>query len=259
MTIIILIYIFLVGLFIGSFINLLADRLPLDKPVIFARSKCDHCYKTLSVIELIPVLSFVIQKGRCRSCHKKISYQYPLVEILTGLGFVFIYLFLEKADLPSPALVSLLFLLTIVSGLIAVSAADIKYLIIPNEIVFVMSLTALLFTVFYYPDELILRILSALVASLFLFALFIATHGKGMGFGDVKLSVFMGLFLGFPDIVIAFYMSFLTGAAVGVILLLVGKVHLGKHIPFGPFLAISTLITFIWKVELINLINHFLF
>lgn len=236
--------IFLLGLCIGSFVNVLGDRLPLGKDIFMSRSVCDHCKKRIKAIDLIPVVSYLLLSGRCRFCHKKISIQYPLVELTTAFTFVGIY----TSNLPHA-----IFLIIVFSLFIAIVIADIKYLIIPNSLVFILVALCLVFILVYSPTFLVNRLITALGAFAFLWFIYAVTKGRGMGFGDVKFSVVMGLFLGYPEIIIAFYIAFLTGAAAGIILLLTGRSRLGQHIPFGPFLVWGTVATFIWKNQLLEI------
>lgn len=208
----------LLGLAVGSFLNVLIDRLPRGENVITGRSKCDYCRKTLRWFELIPLISFIVQRGRCRRCHKKLSWQYPIIELITAAAFAF------GAN-------PLLF-----SSLLVIFVADFKYQIIPDSMIVFGLLGVLLQGHPFW--------ISAVGASLFFFFLWAITHGKGMGLGDVKLAFLMGLLLGFPNIIIACYIAFLTGAGVGVILILLGKKKLKEKIAFGPFLVTGTIIAY---------------
>lgn len=241
--------IFITGLCIGSFINVLGDRLPKGKNVLNDRSVCDHCHSKLLAIDLIPVLSYFMLGGKCRFCHRKISIQYPIVELVTAFAFLGIY----TAGFPHTV-----FLMTVFSLFLAIVIADWKYLIIPNSLVFILISISLLFNIIYSPQLLLNKLLTSLGAFVFLWIIYTLTRGKGMGFGDVKFSLVMGLFLGYPQIVIAFYIAFLTGAGVGIILLLLHKAKFGQYIPFGPFLVLATIATFIWEKQLLIIFLKFL-
>lgn len=243
---------FTLGLFIGSFLNVLSDRLPKDEDVFWGRSHCDHCKKKLRPLDLIPVLSYIFLRAKCRYCHKKISIKYPAVELSTGLGFVYIYSY-------SSSPISLIFLLLLFSIFVVIFMSDLQYLIIPNTVVFPGVILVLLYKLIYFHGSLIPNIIAGFGAFLFLYFLYLITRGRGMGFGDVKFSLIMGILLGFPEIVIAFYIAFLTGAFVSFILLLLGRVHFGQQIPFGPFLVLSTIITYLWRENLLALFLKFLF
>lgn len=222
--------IFLFGLAVGSFLNVLIDRLPRGKNVITGRSVCDHCKKTLRWFELIPLLSWVAQGGRCRRCHERISWQYPLVELVTAVGFVVI----------GPSYWYWL----IFSSLLVIFVADLKYQIIPDSMIVVGIIGVLLQGLALW--------LSAFGAAAFFLLLFLATRGRAMGLGDVKLAFLLGLLLGYPRIVVALYLAFLTGAGVGVILILARKKRLKSKIAFGPFLILGAVIAYFWGEQMIE-------
>ncbi len=242
------IFIFIIGLCVGSFLNVLADRLPRGESVLWGRSHCDHCKQPLRWFELIPVISYVIQQGKCLRCHKPLSIQYPLVEFATAVGFVLLYIHL------SDSLIGLLDYWIIYSSLLVLFISDFKYQILPDSMIIVGSigaLGALLLSPTPLP-QLLAHGLSASGSFAFLYILWAVTRGRGMGFGDVKLAFFMGLFLGYPGIIIAFYTAFLTGAMVGVILILAGIKGLKSKIAFGPFLILGTVVAFLWGQQIMQ-------
>ncbi len=241
-------FIFILGLSIGSFLNVLIDRLPRNESIL-GRSYCESCKKSLSWKDLIPVLSFIYLRGRCRYCRTPFSYNYPLVELLTGVLFVFTYLYLNKpisnfqfppllqgfagqamfnfSPDPIYSLLSTLYYLIVVSSLIVIFFADLKYGIIPDKIVFPAIIVSFAYLFITHPpagdagNSLILNhLLSALGDFLFFLFIYLITKGKGMGLGDVKLAFLMGLVLGFPGTVLALYIAFLTGGFIGIILIL---------------------------------------
>ncbi len=277
-----LLFLFILGVCVGSFLNVLVDRIPHGEQVFRGRSYCDNCKKNLRWFDMIPVLSFLILKGKCRHCHSLISFYYPLVEILTGLIFIIIYLYVLKLNnLPfaifhfpfnltiqqfSNVTIDLFYYLFIASSLTVIFFTDLKYGIIPDKIVYPAVVVSVIyhfpFTIFHLPfdfNNLTIQqfsnyLLSAFGAFIFLLILFLITKGKGMGFGDVKLAFLMGLFLGFPLIVGAFYLAFLTGASVGIILVIWGKKKLpGGKIPFGPFLVLGTFLSLFFGEQLTHL------
>ena len=248
-------FLFLIGLCIGSFLNVLIDRLSNGES-IRGRSHCDRCKKTLMWKDLTPLVSFVFLRGRCRYCKEKLSWQYPIVELLTGLLFVFVYYasinrFIDVDNIKLYQQIAFLILnLVIFSGLIVIFFADLKYRIIPDEIVVVNTLAAIFLNFLVLKNDFWPYILSALVLFLIFIVLMLLTRGRGMGMGDVKYVIFMGLFLGFPASLIAFYASFLTGAVVSIILIFIGRKKFGQTIPFGPFLILGTFVSIYWGNEL---------
>jgi len=220
-------FLFILGLLVGSFANVLIDRLPNGENVLWGRSRCDHCKKNLRWYELIPVVSYVVQSGKCRRCHTRLSVQYPVIELVTGSGFVLLY--------PHPVPFYLVFI-----SLLVIGVADVKYQIIPDSMIVLGSLGALWAGAHLVP---------AIGSFAFLYCVWAATRGRGMGFGDVKFAFFMGLLLGFPGIVIAFYVAFLTGALAGVILILGRKKTWKSKIAFGPFLVVGTVAAWVWQPQ----------
>jgi len=263
MAILFYILFFVLGLSLGSFVNMLvyrtADRYKLErrkfKPKKKERSFCDYCGKQLSWYENIPILSWCVQRGRSRCCHKKLSLLYPIVEIFTGLLMVFVVQRFDLINFDLPIMVELLrvfWLMILVVFLVFLMVFDLKYLILPNFAVIILIIISLLGVIFDEPN-IVPYLLSAVGSSIFLLFLNLITKGKGMGFGDVKLAVFMGLFLGWPKIILAMYMAFILGAIIGIVLMMFKKVTGRTKIPFGPFLILGTLISWIYGNEILKL------
>lgn len=225
---------FLLGLCVGSFLSVLADRLPKEEDVLWTRSHCDHCHKTLAWFELIPLVSFFVQQGKCRRCDTKLSLQYPLVEIVTAVGFLFLY------NTPLMLGIFCVFLVIFIS--------DLKYQIIPDSMTLILLVLSAI-----YSGLALANIASGLSSALFFYLLWLVTKGRGMGFGDVKLAGVLGLMLGFPRIVFALYGAFLTGAAVGVILIFSKQKSLKSKIAFGPFLILGTIVSIVFESQLTQL------
>lgn len=230
----IVLYFGLIGLFFGSFFNVLVDRLPAGESILFGRSHCDFCKKNLRWFELIPVLSFLLQRGKCRRCHHSLSIRYPISELLTAVLFMGTASLVVTHSFP---IIAVTFLL--VSILWVIFWTDILTYMIPDSLIVIGCVVSLFFLFSTPPLSIAGYLLSASVGSGFFYFLWFVTKGKGMGFGDVKLVLLLGLALGFPRIVTALYVAFLTGAIVGIILIIGGKKHLKSKIPFGPFLIIG--------------------
>lgn len=242
--------IFLFGLIIGSFLNVLIYRLPLELS-LNGRSYCPKCKKKISWYDNIPLLSFVFLKGKCRKCHSPISVQYPLVEFLTGLIFVISYLLLSYGNYDLRFWMMLFYTFWIVSAFLAIFIIDLKHQIIPDQIIISTLVITLVYQMFNSVIPISNYLLSATASSLFFYFLYKITKERGMGFGDVKLVFLMGLILGFPKIILALYLAFLTGAMVGVILILTKKKRLKQPIAFGPFLSIATIVSYFWGTQII--------
>lgn len=240
-------FLFILGLLVGSFVNVLIDRLPRGENVFWGRSRCDYCKKTLRWYELIPVFSFVIQKGRCSRCRKKLSIQYPLVELVTAIVFVLLY----------PHQISFYFLFI---SLFVIFVADCKYQIIPDSMVVLAGVGTILYLIDRHATVQVwlAQTLTGLVCFAVFYCIWLVTRGKGLGFGDVKFAPLMGMLLGFPGAVMAFYVAFLTGALVGVILMIGRKKTWKSKIAFGPFLVFGTVVAWVWQPQLTALWRMFL-
>lgn len=262
---------FILGLCVGSFLNVIIYRETIDDEEfkglrglrglkrLMGRSYCDYCKKKIAWHDNIPLLSFFLLGGKCRFCGKKISLQYPFVEFLTGIEFVWIY-FLIKSNLSFfsrfEGFYSFLTLgvwLILGACFLAIFIADLKYQIIPDTAIIFGILTAFfkLWVDYRYTGMIDFSSLwSGLGAGLFFLTLILLTRGKGMGWGDVKLAVLMGIVLGFPKILVSLLFAFLTGAIVGVILVITGKKKLKSKIAFGPFLIAGTIFSLIYGEKL---------
>ena len=242
--------IFILGLSVGSFLNVVICRLETKETIVSGRSYCPKCKAVLKWYDLIPVLSFLLQRRRCRYCNMKISWQYPMVEISTGVIFLLIFNFSAYSG---PVLnwqfFNLVYYFIIVSFLIIIFVYDLKHYIIPDRIIYPAIIIAGIFNfqflIFNQFSIFNFSILSALGASSFFLSLVLVSKGKWMGLGDVKLAFLMGLILGWPNILLALFLSFFSGAVIGVGLIIFGKKGFKSQIPFGPFLAGSTILVWI--------------
>jgi len=253
MYLIYLIFSFLFGLIIGSFLNALSFRLNTGLSMN-GRSKCMSCSHKLYYYDLIPVLSFAYLRGHCRYCKSRVSYQYPFVEIITG--FVFLITFINSG-LPIS-----LFWWLVWSLMIVISVYDFKHKIIPNSLVFILgaiSLGALFFN-FNSLDLNLQNILAGpIVASPFAF-LWLISGGKWMGLGDAKLSLSIGWLFGISLGVSAIILAFWIGAVCSIIILLLQKFTQGsKHltikseIPFGPFIVLGAFAVYYFNIDVLGL------
>jgi len=256
--------IFIFGLVIGSFLNAVIYRLQIGDSVFHGRSYCPHCGHQLSWQDLIPVVSFLMLRGRCRYCKGKISSQYPMVEIATGLIFLLISNEFSNFLIPQT-----IYLFTIASLLIVLFVYDLKHYILPDKILLptigiVVAYRIVDFVISHWNliknlkleirnfEALANPLLAGILAASFFFAIFLASRGRAMGFGDVKLALFMGLFLGWPNILVALFFAFSTGAIIGVGLIALGKKGLKSEVPFGPFLIAGTFFALFFGDKLVD-------
>lgn len=236
------VFIFILGLCIGSFLNVLICRLPCGQSAD-GRSQCPRCRKTLRWHELIPLASFLIQKGKCRGCDKKISWQYPLVELITAAMFVFVYN-------PQNIVLSV-FLFVAVSALLVIFMIDLQYGLILDAIIWP---TAILVGILQVMNgATIFNLLSAALLAGGFFALqWVFSKGRWIGEGDIGLGILMGLILGWPNILSALFFAYVGGALISLLLLALRKKTIKSAIPFGIFLAPATLIALLWGEQLIK-------
>jgi leader peptidase (prepilin peptidase)/N-methyltransferase len=236
------------GLIIGSFLNVVAYRLPRGESLVKPRSRCTTCGTEVRSLDNIPLLSWLVLRGRCRHCSAQISARYPVVELVTGIVFALVALargpHLELlVDLPFAAM------------LIAVADIDIEHRIVPNRILAPMAVWAIAASAVVRPDKLPELLIAGAAAFAFLLVAALV-HPAGMGMGDVKLAGVMGLYLGLsvaPGMLIAF----LTGSVVGVaILLRHGAGARKRGVPFAPFLALGGLVALVAGPELIDLYSR---
>lgn len=284
---------FIIGLFIGSFLDCIANR-SFTKTSFLGRSFCDHCHKTLTWYHLIPVISYLFLRGKCAYCHKKISSESTLLELITGLiTAVVVFNFIPPGILTLPYEsqflfgIDTLFKLFAIYVFIIVFITDIKSGLIPDRITYPVTIIAAIYIflsntakigLFYYslknselgqyllpPNsdyfyrhsmDLVSNIgwsfASGIGVGLFFLILILVTRGRGMGGGDMKLGVFIGLVLSFPNSLAAIMLSFLLGSIFGVALIISRFKKFGQTIPFGPFLSIASIITLIWGEQIIN-------
>lgn len=265
-------FIFLFGLAVGSFLNVVIFRLENGWSIVNDRSKCMHCKHVLSWYDLFPILSFVALKARCRYCKKKISWQYPIVEISTALIFLLIFNFKflisnELLIFNAKFLIEIFYYFFIASAFIVIFVYDLNHYIIPDEVIYLAIAIALVFNLYadtgiiYNISSLDLQFIlnnsvfinhffAAVNSFIFFFAIVFFTNGKGMGGGDVKLGFLMGLLLGWPMVFLSIFLSFILGSVVGILLVLRKKKNMKSMIPFGPFLIIGTMAGLFWGEEI---------
>lgn len=274
---------FVFGTFIGSFLNVVIVRYNSGMG-LGGRSQCFVCSRELQVVDLVPIASFVLLRGRCRTCKSKISSQYPLVELGTGILFL---LFLIKAASSFP-LFSFPFLLMlasyflIASVLVFIFAYDLRHKIIPDEASILLALTAFLsFWVSGNREALTSTLITAGAISLIFASFWLFSGGRWMGLGDAKLVFGLSLFAGFPGAISATVLAFWMGAAVALSLMAAEKyayargsgvgtfqlsltnkpITIKSELPFGPFLILGALIVFFFGIDVLGidlLLNDFL-
>lgn len=258
---------FVAGAVVGSFLNVVIYRSLDEEPTkkkeswVTGRSRCDQCGKQIAWYDNIPLLSFLILQGKCRHCQTRISLAHPVIELLTGLLFVWWYwggaVFFQLTKTPFQVLQPL-FWLCVGLVLLGIFLADILYYIIPDTLVMILTVLTVLYRLMLvgYGEmqlhDLLWAVGATVVAAGFFALLWFGTKGKGMGLGDAKLMIPLGLLLGWPAIAVGVFLAFISGAVVGVSLIAVGKRTFGQIIPFGPFLIAGSFVALLWGDKLIS-------
>lgn len=257
----------------GSFLNCVVYRMENKKSFLRGRSFCPKCKHTLAWHDLIPIFSFLSLKGRCRYCKEKIAIQYLLVEMATGalliLNFKFL-IFNQFFIFNFEFLIITAYLILINSLLVVIFIYDLKHYIIPDNIVFSAIAVAFLGDLFGFFnfrhldffknfdfgfrifENFKMPLIAAISAGGFFFLMWLISRGEWLGFGDVKLALFMGLFLGWPNVLTALFFAFISGSVIGLFLIVAQKKKMKSQVPFGPFLIAGTFFALFWGEKIIN-------
>lgn len=245
-----LIFIFIFGLVIGSFINVCIYRIPNGKSIIFPGSSCPACGEKIRTIDLIPVLSYILLRAKCRICREPISVRYPLVELLTAILFTALYI---QFGLSYNLLIYLLIYAAIISILIMIFFIDLEHMIIPDGLNLAIGLLGIALNIVYpdvgYVHTAINMILGILLGGGLFFIL--ACFGA-MGGGDIKLMAALGAVFGWKMLIPLMFLSFVMGGLIGIILLVFKIKKMKDMIPFGPYIAIAGIITIFYGSNIIE-------
>lgn len=248
----------LLGLIIGSFLNVVILRFGTGLSVAKGRSRCFSCNHELSWYELLPFISYVIQMGRCRHCKSRISVQYPLVELLTSFLFVVSVQELLSMDVSSLQLMTYSsVLLLFISVYIVITVYDLRHKMIPDIFSYVALGLALLYILISSPASIVMNSVASIGAFLFFYAFWFFSKGRLMGLGDGKLALSLGMLLGPSGTVTAILIAFWSGAIVSVALVLYEKiadrklgVSMKSEIPFAPFIIFGALTVFFLHLDM---------
>lgn len=260
------IFVFILGMIIGSFLNVVIYRFNTGRG-LGGRSFCFTCRRTLSWHELIPIVSFVNQRGKCHGCASRISYQYPIVETITG--FVFVSLFIKVYPLLQstftntwPILFYLVFITYLFAILIVISVYDYHHQVIPDKLVWLFNTLSFVGLFLFVDGSYIIHMpalwafLSGPVIALPFLFLWVVTGGRGMGFGDVKLALGIGWLLGLWAGLAMILFSFWIGGLFALCILIARKkMTMKSHIAFGPFMCIATFFVYLFGVTIIDIIS----
>lgn len=229
---------FILGCIIGSFANVCIHRLPWQQSLVLPPSHCPNCQQQLRPWHNVPILSYLLLRGRCAYCQTAISWRYPLVEGLCGLLYVLLY---EHFGV---SIQGVMFTL-LVTSLLIVSCIDLAYRIIPDVITLPGIVAGLLVSTLLTSVGFGSALLGTLIGGGLFLLIAIVSRG-GMGGGDIKLTAMIGAFLGWQGVFVTIFLAALSGAVSGLLLMLVKKKGRKDAIPFGPFLALGALLTLLW-------------
>jgi leader peptidase (prepilin peptidase)/N-methyltransferase len=239
----------LLGAIVGSFLNVCILRLPKEESIITPGSHCPHCKKPIAFYDNIPLVSYFILRGKCRHCKKKISLQYPIVEGITALSSLLLFIKF------GPSLPYLLYF-AFVSSLIVITGIDLSHQIIPDLISLPGIGVGLLGSLLFLPLTFLNSLFGVLLGggSLFLVATLYQWLFKreGMGGGDVKLLAMIGSFLGWKAVILTILLGSLIGSITGIVIILLKGKDFKYAIPFGPFLSLSAVISLFYQNEIIS-------
>ena len=251
MLIIIIIFVFIFGLAIGSFLNCLIWRLH-KKESLMNRSYCPKCGKQIAWHDNIPLLSFVILGGKCRNCGKSISWQYPAVELITGLLFVISFIInFQFSNITLDLLLLTLRNFFLISVMIVIFIYDLRWYLILDIITLPACLIVFILNLIL-GFNLWNLLISGIIGSSFFLVQFLISRGKWIGGGDIRLGLLIGLSLGFQGALVAIFISYLIGSIIGIGLILTNKKQFGSEAPLGVFLAVGTIITLFWQTEILS-------
>jgi len=244
-----IVLIFILGLIVGSFSNVCIYRIPRNESIIYPASHCPKCRSKIKPVDNIPLLSFILLKGRCRNCKSKISIQYPVVELLTGLIYLIIYLAYGLS-------IQTLSYIILSSALIIIAFIDLNEQIIPDVISLPGIVVGFILSFFINYISFVDSALGIAVGGGII--LIIGLGGsvifkkEAMGGGDVKLAAMIGAFLGWRYIVISLFLGFFLGALAGIVLILSKIKSREDAVPFGPFIVLGSFITLLWGEKIIT-------
>jgi len=243
------IIIFILGLVIGSFSNVCIYRIPKNESIVFPASHCTSCQTPIKAMDNIPVLSYFLLKGKCRNCGEKFSIRYPIVEFLTGVVYILIFLIYGRN------LQTLIYAI-LSSALIIISFIDLDEQIIPDEISLPGIVLGFLIS-FFVPYISYFNSLFGILTGggiIFLIALagLVIFKKEAMGGGDVKLAAMIGAFIGWRYIILSLFIGFFIGAVTGIVLILSKVKNKDDIIPFGPFIVLGSILTILWGKDLLS-------
>lgn len=259
------ILLFIIGICFGSFYNVVGYRLPNNMSIAFPSSHCTSCNHKLGKLELIPILSYIFQGGKCKHCRQKISIFYPIFEFITGILFVLSYLSFKDVY---PEILNIVYGLLFVSAMVIIIISDIKYMIIPDEVLIFFSISMIIvkllilnkqdkiFDFMSVGYELIFILLDGLImfVIMYLIRMFgnILFKKESMGGGDIKMMTFVSFILGWKLSIVTIFIASFIALPISIFNVYKKDEHM---LPFGPYLAIAALILFLTKTDFSTILS----
>ncbi|QNO16111.1 prepilin peptidase [Alkalicella caledoniensis] len=229
------------GLCLGSFLNVCIFRIPKKQSIVSPPSSCMGCGKKIPPLYLVPVVGYLISRGKCFNCKEKISIQYPIIEIVAAVTAVIVFKFFNN-------ILDFIILYNLLLVLLAITVVDLEEMIIPDQFIIYLIICSVPYIVV---NNNYINILVALGLGIAFYLIAVLSKG-GMGGGDVKLAFVMGLYLGIGPGILAVFLSFVLGGLIGIVLLLTGASR-KKAIPFAPYMVMGTVVALFWGEKIIDL------
>lgn len=242
---------FLYGIIFGSFFNVVGLRVPVKASIISPPSHCTECNRRLKMLDLIPVISYVFLRGKCRGCGRKISPIYPIMEFVTGTLFMLAYWHLGFS-------IELIVVLIFISMLVIITVSDFAYMLIPNKVLLPFGAILFIFRLISPLSPWWDSLLGAIVGFSVLLMIGIISRG-GMGGGDIKLFLVIGIVLGTIQTLLTLFLASLIGSFVGIIVLRMKGKGRKTPIPFGPSIAAAALVAYFFGTKLVDWYGNLFF
>ena len=264
-------FIIMIGLILGSFLNVIIYRMPImlekkrsfinDFNLFIPRSHCRNCKKTIKIYQNIPVFSYLFLKGKCANCNHTISAQYPFIELLTSIFTVHAFLYFNF----SPELFAILIF---IYALIVISVIDFNHKIIPDSLSLILLISGLIYSLiflsqgdtsfFIEPVDSISGIFMGYCLLFIIYKIHFTLTGKeGLGFGDIKLLAALGAWIGWKLIPLVLFLAAVFGLIYALSIMFIKKININESIPFGPFLALSAWITLFYNAKILEIVTFF--
>lgn len=242
----------IIGMFFGSFLLVVVERSSRGEAWWTGRSHCNTCKRTLSARELIPIVSYLWQKGRCRSCKTSLSCKYPIVELVTGLLTALTFWILGFT-------LGTLILWCVLMLSLANFLSDLFYMELPDEFSIPSIILAYLYATIFIQRSFLNTLLGMGIGGIFFLIQYLLTRGKGIGSGDIRLGVLMGALLGWPMSIISIMFAYIAGSIISLSLLGLKRLTMKSALPLGVFLIPSMVISLFFYPQILNFISELLY